>query len=341
MDAMTEWDGRRRPNRRSGRRRSRVLAAVVMALTAALAAACGSSDSGGGDGSTSKIRIALSTPLLWPEVSVANEAKLWAKHDLEPAITEFPTGNEANQSLLGGSADVATVAPTPVLLSAAQGNDVRVVGLAGYWESWRVQALRASGIGTPADLAGKSIGVTLGSSSEMALQVFLEENGMSADDVKLVNVRPPDMIPSISKSSVDAINIWQPMTYRAEQTIPDSKRIDFPYTFRNNYLFVTTQTVLEKDRDLVVRFMDVMQEAAELMASDPETAASAVAKASGLTDDEAKAVLKEYHASGGPADEGVIGEFEFVEKFTRDNGTLPAGFAFDPDQLLVSDLAGE
>ncbi len=339
MHAMTEWDGRRRPNSPSERRRSRMLAAVVLALTAALAAACGSSDSG--DGSSSEIRIALSTPLLWPEVSVATDAKLWAKHDLEPVITEFPTGNEANQSLLGGSADVATVAPTPVLLSAAQGNDVRVVGLAGYWETWRLQALRASGISTPADLAGKSIGVTLGSSSEMALQVFLEENGLSADDVKLVNVRPPDMIPSISKSSVDAINIWQPMTYRAEQTVPDSKRIDFPYTFRNNYLFVTTQSVLEKDRDLVVRFMAVMKEAADLMASDPETAASAVAKASGLTAEEAEAVLKEYRASGGPADDGVIAEFEFVEKFTRENDTLPAGFTFDPDELLVADVAGE
>ncbi len=339
MDTMTEWDDRHRPDRRRGPRRGRLLTAVVVALVAVLAAACGSSDSG--DGSTSKIRIALSTPLLWPEVSVATDAKLWAKHDLEPVITEFPTGNEANQALLGGSADVATVAPTPVLLSAAQGNDVRVIGLAGYWETWRLQALRASGISTPADLAGKSIGVTLGSSSEMALQVFLEENGMSADDVELVNVRPPDMIPSISKSSVDAINIWQPMTYRAEQTIPDSERIDFPYTFRNNYLFVTTQAVLEKDRELAVRFMAVMREAAELMASDPEVATSAVAKASGLTDEEAKAVLAEYHASGGPADEGVIGELEFIEKFTRDNDMLPDGFTFDPDELLVSDVAGE
>ena len=339
MDTMTEWDDARRSDRRSGRRRDRLLVAAVVALVAVLLAACGSSESD--DGSTSKVRIALSTPLLWPEVSVANEADLWAKHDLEPVITEFPTGNEANQSLLGGSADVATVAPTPVLLSSAEGNDVRVVGLAGYWENWRIQALRASGISTPADLAGKSIGVTLGSSSEMGLQVFLEENGLSANDVELVNVRPPDMIPSISKSSVDAINIWQPMTYRAEQTIPDDERIDFPYTFRNNYLFVTTQPVLDEKRDLMVRFMAVMREAADLMASDAETATSAIAKASGLTDEEAKAVLAEYHASGGPADEGVIGEFEFIEKFTRDNGTLPADFTLDLEELLVDDVAGE
>src|SRR6185436_5518199 len=63
---------------------------------------------------TMTLRLAQSTPMLWPQTRIANGAGLWEKHGLTVNQTLFATGREAMQALLGGQADVAEVAPTPL-----------------------------------------------------------------------------------------------------------------------------------------------------------------------------------------------------------------------------------
>jgi NitT/TauT family transport system substrate-binding protein len=116
---------------------------------------------------------------------------LWAKQGLTVKSTLFATGREAMQALLGGQADVAEVAPTPLVLAAFADQPVRAFAVVARWSPWRVLVRTDRGIAQPKDLKGKKIGIAVGTSSDLAFSYFLESNGMSKSDVEIVNVSPP------------------------------------------------------------------------------------------------------------------------------------------------------
>lgn len=65
--------------------------------------------------------------------------------------------------------------------------------------------LEDSGIETPADLEGKTIGVPTGSLSETYLNVFLEQEGVSRDSVNIQNIGFAALHPALLQGQVDAI----------------------------------------------------------------------------------------------------------------------------------------
>ena len=97
---------------------SRYLSSSVAHVLLALALAVATPQA---SGQTLTLRLAQSTPMLWPQARIANAAGLWTKHGLVVNQTLFATGREAMQALLGGQADVAEVAPTPLVFAAFAG----------------------------------------------------------------------------------------------------------------------------------------------------------------------------------------------------------------------------
>ena len=92
------------------------------------------------------LRLAQSTPMLWPQTRIADGAGLWAKQGLTVKSTLFATGREAMQALLGGQADVAEVAPTPLVLAAFADQPVRAFAVVARWSPWRVLVRTDRGI---------------------------------------------------------------------------------------------------------------------------------------------------------------------------------------------------
>lgn len=187
-------------------------------------AACGDSseDSAGSSAGSSdviEVSIAASTPLEWPQIWIAEERDLWEKHGLKAKVTLFQKGAEALQSVVSGAADVATTAPTPLVGAVNAGQPIRVIAVTGRWSNWRVVGDKDQQIAAPADLAGKKIGVTQGTTGEVTLHQFLEDNGMSESDVEVVNVNPPDLASAISTGSIDAVTSWVPHIANAERVL--------------------------------------------------------------------------------------------------------------------------
>ena len=66
-------------------------------------------------------------------------------------------------ALIGGQADVATTAISPVILASFQNQPMAILAENARFLDEKLTARVESGIAEPADLAGKKIGVTLGS----------------------------------------------------------------------------------------------------------------------------------------------------------------------------------
>lgn len=266
-----------------------------------------------------EMRFSATTPLSWPHAPVAEELGIWEDYGLSVSQTDFATGREALQSLLGGGAEFAQVAPGPIVFAAYAEQPVTILATTGRWDTWNVIARADADIETPADLAGKRVGITTGSSSELAFLNFLEDNGVDAADVEFVNVGPPDMISSITTGSVDAINTWEPLAFLAMEALGDDG-VFFPYSFENNYLVVTTDDVAANQPELVERFMAATEAANEAIVTDTATAAEIIAELSQIEVDALLAIWDGYDFSVEQPGDSVVNEMTLLAEFAEERG---------------------
>ncbi|CCH19133.1 ABC transporter substrate-binding protein [Micromonospora lupini] len=173
-------------------------------------------------------------------------------------------------------------ADSPVLLkSVASGMPVRSLG--AYLEKGpsSVEFFTEKNIKTPADLKGKTVGGTPGDALYATFPAWLEKNGVNKNDVKVVNVDAAGKIAALAEGRVDAI-----MGFFHDQapTIESKtgKKVDvllfadYGMNLLGTGLIANTQT-LQKDPELVRKFVRATQKSWADAARDPAGAVSAMA----------------------------------------------------------------
>lgn len=110
----------------------------------------------------------------------------------------------ALQLVATGDDDFTISYQADVLYARSQGLEVQSVAALVQHPLNTIMALESAGISEPADLEGKTVGVTGVPSDEAMLGAILEDSGLSLDDVEVVNVGF-DLMPSLLGGSVDAI----------------------------------------------------------------------------------------------------------------------------------------
>lgn len=111
-------------------------------------------------------------------------------------------GVGVNEALAAEEVDVALYGDFPAITYLAAGNEATIFGV----NSSRIQlgVYATDEIQSVADLAGKKIGVTLGTNGFKYLVNLLEENGLSVDDVEIVNASS-ELASLFATGDIDAI----------------------------------------------------------------------------------------------------------------------------------------
>ncbi len=134
-----------------------------------------------------KIRIASTAATSTEKVAftLAKDAGILKKHNLELEIILITGGPVAMQALLAKSLDIVTTSATVFLHGFVEGADVKIVG--GVNNRFPYTFFTRPNITTPAQLKGKVIGITrYGSTDELATRMALEQFGLTAKDVKFI-----------------------------------------------------------------------------------------------------------------------------------------------------------
>jgi ABC-type nitrate/sulfonate/bicarbonate transport system substrate-binding protein len=118
----------------------------------------------------------------------------------------FPTGAEGIQGVIDGRAEFGEAGAQPTLRVLASGR-VALVGLVGYAAPFQwLQVAPDSSIKTVKDLVGKRVAVDVGTSLEQNfLFKFLPMEGLSADDITVVEMKTAKQIDALKAGEVDAI----------------------------------------------------------------------------------------------------------------------------------------
>lgn len=123
-----------------------------------------------------------------------------------------------------------------------------------------------------ADLKGKRVGVTKGTSSEYILSTLLAIEGLSMNDVVIKNYQPEALLKGFSQHEVDAILPWEPFGFQALQLlnkkikIHDTKSLS---TLSFNLISKTADSALVEKAKCVIQGLNT---AIDYIVSNPEAA---------------------------------------------------------------------
>lgn len=205
--------------------------AVAVTVSLALLTACGALDEGGG--STAEAPEGATTVRVGYLHTIAVDDKLWlglaegyfADEGLDVQATQFDTGIAVSQALTGGSIDVAIMGGVTSNFPA-QGQGKIFMANSVETATARMFVQPDSGIESVADLRGRTIVTTEGTTADIYLQAALESAGLTRDDVQVVNAAMPNAVQAFASGSVDAIALWVPFDLRLREAVPEAREID-------------------------------------------------------------------------------------------------------------------
>ena len=174
---------------------------------------------------TRKVRVGyLHTLAVDGQIWIGMQRESFAKQGLDLELRQFNTGLELFQAMVGGSLDMlSTGAVISNFPARGQGkvfliNDVEFA-TAQLW------VREDQGIKSIADLKGKRIATTTGTTAHVFLDTALKANGVDPKDVELLNQRMPDAVTSFISGAVPAVALWVPFNIAVRDKVPGAKKL--------------------------------------------------------------------------------------------------------------------
>jgi NitT/TauT family transport system substrate-binding protein len=227
-------------------------------------------------------------------VIVAKAKGMFEKHGLDITVSNFTSGKLCLDTVVGGGADIATTAEAPTTAAAMAKQPIAFLARMEYSDLKTLVAAN-SGIKTKGDLRGKRIAFTAGTGSEVYTVTLLKAVGLTAKDVTLVNLRPQDMLPALAAGSIDAMDTWEPHIANAKKTLGDKVvELDTKGTYSETFNIVVMRPYLEKNPELIGKFLAAMLDAEAWMKANPDEAITVVAQAVAMKREDLAALWKEF-----------------------------------------------
>jgi len=194
------------------RRGVRLVPALILVLAGCTAPSSSpSAQAGGGLTEMTPITIYVGGVTSSAPQSYAAEAQgIFERHNLDPEFVVLDGTSQAVQAVVAHSDGIAYTDGSildEMLIAANSPDAPELIAIASVapLNPVAVVFLDGSGIESPADLTGKTIGVPTGSLSDTYLRVFLEQQGVSVDDVTIENIGFAALHPALLQDQVHAI----------------------------------------------------------------------------------------------------------------------------------------
>ncbi|ESR24876.1 ABC transporter substrate-binding protein [Lutibaculum baratangense] len=251
------------------------------AILVAAAALLGLAGTGAGAADMSA-RLAQNLSPISGVTIVAKEKGFFEEHGLDIAVSNFTSGKQCLNTVLGGGAEIATTAEAPTTAAAMSNQPIAFLARMEY-SDLKTLTRADAGIAEWADLKGKKLAFTAGTGSEVYTMSLLDKAGLTADDVSLTNLRPQDMLPALLAGDIDAFNIWEPHVSNAKKVLGDQvSELDTQGVYSETFNIVVMKDYLEENPELIRAFLAAMIDAEAWMKANREDAITLVADAAGM-----------------------------------------------------------
>lgn len=236
-------------------------------------------------------------------VFVAQEFGLWADRGLNMNVETLGSGADIAAGLEAGQAEFGAVnAATGVAPQRASGLLTKLVvpynndATNAKYVDWIGMLGRVDrGLSTdPQSVVGKQVGVTGGGTPRAYLTEWLIQNELTEDDIEIVTMDPPDMVPALVNGDVDVVVPWEPFRIAALRRLGDNAVEVSP----GEPLVLSTIGLgaidgqIEDNPEIFRLMIEGLVEATQIVRQDPEGVAPVVLSfIDGIEEDEAIAAM--------------------------------------------------
>jgi len=207
----------------------------------------------------------------------------FAKQGVDLDLVQFTTGLELFQAMIGNSIDMlVTGAVISNFPARGQGkafliNDVEFA-TAQLW------VRQDQGVKSFADLKGKKISTTTGTTAHVFLDTALRANGIDpTKDVEIVNQRMAEAVTSFVSGAVPAVALWVPFNIIARDKVPSAKMLVDASAYYPQAAIVggwaTRADYYEKNYDVLPKIIRGWVDANDWFVANPDAALDALQKA--------------------------------------------------------------
>jgi NitT/TauT family transport system substrate-binding protein len=225
---------------------------------------------------------------------IAKERGFFEKNGLDVQVSNFSSGREALQTVLGGGADVATTAEAPVTAAVFAGQKIALLARTEYSDDKTLTRTDAH-IVTPADLKGKRIGFSAGTGSDIYTNTLLRRAGLEPSDVTLVNLRPQDMPAALANGSIDAYDSWEPFIWNGKKALgAGARELPTQGVYAETFNIVVGQAWLQAHPVAAKNFLRSLLEAEQWLKTHPDDAITTIASATRMPRDDLAAIRHDY-----------------------------------------------
>jgi len=261
-------------------------------------AACGSASTQSGSAGEPNVTIGYMDNGAEPEV-IAVAQSLFSKYmHANVQVKYFDSGPASLGAVASGALQFMTGIGNPPTVSAiTRGVPLQVVWaqeLYTYDEGLVVRS--GSGIQSVKDLAGKTVALVLGSTSEFALDATLEKAGVDPASVHKLNMAPPAIHAAWSNHSIDAAYVWDPVLDAISHDNGKvlSTDLDVKQQAPIYSLSLVNSSWGSAHPDLVKEFIQAQNAAVTFYQQHPDEALQVIAKQDGITVATAKTEMAGY-----------------------------------------------
>lgn len=266
------------------------------------------------------------SPLNVPSI-IEKDKQIFAKSFEDMGISveyaEINSGADQTQALASGDVQILyAVGATSVILSAANGADIKVLNMYSRSPKAFCMYSKDDSLTTPESLKGKTIAGPAGTNLHELLVAYLATADMTIEDVNYVNMGIPDAKAGLDGGSVDAALIAGATAYQAKQQgyhmVADGEGL-----IKAIIAVAVREDFYKANQDVIDRFMQAQQEIASFIKDNQKEALAIVAKELDLDEAAVKEMYDYYDFSMEISDEDKDG-FQKTADFMLESDMIEA-----------------
>ncbi|MDR1828698.1 MAG: ABC transporter substrate-binding protein [Methylobacteriaceae bacterium] len=206
---------------------------------------------------------------------------------------QFGSGADVLTLFAGKEIDIARFGSNPAISGYVQGLPIELISVPELIATSEQLAVKAE-IKELKDLEGKTIAFPPNSTAQYALEALLDKGLLDRSKVKLVGLKPAEIIAAWKRGDIDGAYAWDPA--KAEITSSGGHVIFSTKDLKPDGILIYNNYVVSKEfasayPDLVAKFLKVHEEKVAQYKKDPEAAVKTIAKYLDQSEDSVRGTL--------------------------------------------------
>ncbi len=219
---------------------------------------------------------------------------------------EFSSGPPMMEAMNVGSVDYGAVGDSPPVFAQAAGAAIVYAAGQPITNGQGILVPRDSAIHAIADLKGKRVGFTKGSSAHNIVVQTLEKAGLTYADIAPVYLTPPDAGPAFSNGSIDAWAIWDPYFAIGETKQNGRILVNAREITKTNSFYIANRDFAKNHGAILQQIVDVTTSSAKWAEQHRDDVAKSLSAVTGIPLDIQTVAANRSSFAVGPVTEDII-----------------------------------